>query len=59
VIGLSDDGSQYPVYLTGVTKARESIETVLKSLIATGVQINIAARPPDLRYVEASIDPWS
>lgn len=59
VISLSDDGSQYPVYLTGVTKARESIETVLKSLIATGVQINITARPPDLRYVEASIDPWS
>jgi hypothetical protein len=58
VISLSDDGAQYPVYITGVTKARESIEAVLASLVATGVQINITARPPDLRYIEPSIDPW-
>jgi hypothetical protein len=58
-ITMKDDGSQYPVYLTGVTKARVSIETVLKSLVATGVKINITARPPDLRYVEESIDPWA
>jgi hypothetical protein len=58
-ISLLDDGSQYPAYITGVTKARESIEAVLKSLIATGVKINITARPPELRYIEASIDPWS
>lgn len=58
VITLSDSGKQFAVYITGVTKARESIEAVLKSLVATGVQVNIVARPPDLRYIEPSIDPW-
>jgi hypothetical protein len=58
-IVLDDNGAQHPVYLTGVTKARQSIETILKQIAATGVKINITTRPPPLRYIDTSIDPWS
>ena len=57
-INIKDDGSQYPFYVTGVLKARQSLEAVLKTITASGIKLSVTPRKPTLRYDDTAVDPF-
>jgi hypothetical protein len=57
-ITLNGDGRELPVYITGVVSARAVMESVMKSVAATGVQLNVIPLKPDLKYQAEALDPF-
>jgi hypothetical protein len=57
-ISLHGDGREYPVYITGVVAARSVMETVMKSVAASGVQLNVIPLKPDIKYEDSGLDPF-
>lgn len=58
-VDLKTNGSQLPVYLTGSTEARKTLEFILRDLVSVGVKLNIIVDLPALKYYEESIPPFS
>lgn len=54
----ASDGSDYPVYLTGTTDARNFFFTLLESITAAGVFIDRQVQYPDIRYADPAINPY-
>jgi hypothetical protein len=52
------DGSDYPIYLTGTTAARNTMFDLIETLVAAGIFVNRDVLLPDLRYVDTSIGPF-
>lgn len=51
----STDGTDYPVYVTGTTAARNTLFTLIKLLVASGIFVESDVILPDLRYDDTSI----
>lgn len=52
------DGSDYPVYLTGTTAARNTMFDLIETLVAAGIFVNRDVLLPDLRFVDPAIGPF-
>lgn len=57
-IVLNSDGREYPVYITGVVAARAVMESVMKSIAASGVQLNVIPLKPEIKYEDVGLDPF-
>lgn len=57
-VELKTDASQYPVYITGATEARRTLELILKSLVSAGVKLQVNLQLPELRFYEKSLQPF-
>lgn len=55
-IGIA--GKQYPVYITGATQVRITLEQTLQTLVSVGVKLNIKVQLPDLKYDDPGIAPF-
>lgn len=57
-IQLDSIGSQLPAYITGVVSARAVMESVMRSVAATGVQLNVIPLKPDVKYQDVALEPF-
>lgn len=55
-IGIA--GKQYPVYITGATQVRVTLQQTLQTLVSVGVKLNIKVQLPDLKYEDSGIPPF-
>lgn len=55
-IGIA--GKQYPVYITGATQVRVTLQQTLQTLVSVGVKLNIKVQLPDLKYEDPGIAPF-
>jgi hypothetical protein len=53
------DGSDYSVYLTGTSSARNTLFSLIELLVAAGIFIETTVILPELRYVDEMLDPYS
>lgn len=51
-------GKDYPVYITGTARARNTLLQILKLLVASGIFIDFNVLFPNLRYADPSIQPY-
>jgi len=51
-------GKQYPVYITGATQVRVTLQQTLQTLVSVGVKLNIKVQLPDLKYEDPGIAPF-
>lgn len=52
------DGSDYPVYLTGTTAARNTMFDLIEQLVAAGVFVNRDVILPNLRFADTAVAPF-
>jgi hypothetical protein len=52
------DGSSYPTYVTGTAQARNTLFTLLESLVAGGIFLQPDVLLPKLRYQDSAIAPF-
>lgn len=57
-VELSQNASEFPVYLTGVVEARRTLEEILEDIVSVGVKLNINVQIPELKYDETSLQPF-
>ncbi len=55
-IGIA--GKEYPVYITGATQVRVTLQKTLEQLVSVGVKLNIQVQLPDLKYDDPGIAPF-
>ena len=55
-IGIA--GKEYPVYITGATQVRVTLQQTLQTLVSVGVKLNIKVQLPDLKYEDPGIAPF-
>lgn len=58
-IKLGIDGSQYPVYITGTTAARDFLFSLVRQIVAAGVFVSTEVNLPPLKYTDPSLFPYS
>jgi hypothetical protein len=54
----TQNGSDYPMYLTGTAQARNTLLTLIEEIIAGGVFLQTDVLLPELRYTDPAIAPF-
>lgn len=58
VASIEVAGKQYPVYITGATQVRITLQQTLQTLVSVGVKLNIKVQLPELKYEDPGIAPF-